>query len=217
MKRIKLIRQLRQAGASRQEARQLSALTSELRHVLPHLDGSAKQQIAHQIGLHRTPLYAKPRFALVGATAAIIILSIAVQFAQPGSPLYALKRATEEVRVILQPSFKEELQHQRQAEQRQIDDQQRSNDQQRSGGTPSDGSGDSSGRGSSNDAAPINLNDGSGKIDELKVDSSGPSSGSGDIKLPEVKSDNSGRGPSIDTSGLSGSSDGGHSVEGPKL
>lgn len=198
MKNIRLNRQLRKAGATRQEARELSGMTNDLRDSVPHLDVSIKRHIGQQIGLRQTPHYARPRFALAGAFAALIILSIAAQFAQPGSPLYALKRATQEVRVILQPSFKDELQHQREDEQRKADEQQRIED------TRSNGSEDSPGSGSSSDGPTIEVNDsGSGKVEDINIDASG--SGSGEIQIPEVKVDSSGK--SIDTSGSGGSND----------
>ncbi|MBC7868742.1 hypothetical protein H7X69_00995 [Candidatus Saccharibacteria bacterium] len=200
MKNIRLNRQLRKAGATRQEARELSDITNDLRDSVPHLDVSVKRQIAQQIGFSQTPIYAKPRFAMVGAFATIMVLSIAAQFAQPSSPLYAIKRATEEVRVILQPSFKDEMQHRRQDEQKQADEQRRIEDTQR------DGNDDNSGRGSSSDDTLIDVNEsGSGRdrIEDAKIDSSG--SGSGEIKIPEVNEDNSVK--SIDSSGSGGSSD----------
>lgn len=207
MKNIRLNRQLRKAGATRQEARELSAITSDLRSSVPHLDASVKHQIAQDIGLRQRSAYAKPRFALAGALAVIVMLSVAAQFAQPGSPLYALKRATEEVRVILQPSFKDELQHRRQDEQRKIDEQQKIED------TRSNGSDDKSGSGGPSDGTPIEINDsGSGKIEDIKIDTSG--SGSGEIQIPEVKVDSSGK--SIDTSGSGGSNDA-TSIDEPKL
>ncbi len=209
MKNIRLNRQLRKAGATRQEARDLSAVTSDLRDSVPHLDTSVKHQIAQDIGLRQRPIYAKPRFALAGALAAIVILSIAAQFAQPGSPLYALKRATEEVRVIIQPSFKAEIQHRRQDEQQKIEDNR--NDGINRGE-------DNSGSGSSSSGTPLKVEDGgsgssgSGKIEDIKVDSSG--SGSGGVQIPEVKVDTSGK--SIDTGGSGGSNDT-PSIDQPKL
>jgi len=206
MKNIRLNRQLRKAGATRQEARQLSAITSDLRDAVPHLDASVKHQIAQDIGLRQRPIYAKPRFAVAGAFAAIVILSIAAQFAQPGSPLYALKRATEEVRVIIQPSFKAEVQQRRHDEQQKIEDNQ--NDGINRGE-------DNSGSGSSSSGTPLKVEDsgsGSGKTEDIKVDPSG--SGSGGVQIPEVKVDTSGK--SLDTGGSGGSNDA-PSVDQPKL
>ncbi len=198
MKNIILKKQLRTAGATRQEARDLSAIINDLRDSVPHLNASVKRQIAQQIGLKPKPIYTKPRFALAGAFVALIILSIAAQFAQPGSPLYALKHATEEVRVILQPSFKNELQHRRQDEQRKIDEQQKIED------TRSNGSDANPSSGSSSDGTPINVNDsGSGKIEDIKVDALG--SGSPEVRTPEVKVDSSGK--SIETNSSGGSND----------
>ena len=216
MKNIRLNRQLRKAGATRQEARELSAITSDLRNSVPHLDASVKQQIAQQIGLRQRPIYAKPRFAVAGALAAIVILSIAAQFAQPGSPLYALKRATEEVRVIIQPSFKAEIQQRRHDEQKKIDEQQKIEDNQNDGINKGE---DNSGSGSSSGGIPLKVEDsgsGSGKTEDIKVDTSGSGSGSGsvDVKTPEVKVDTSGR--SIDASGSGGSNEA-PSVDQPKL
>ena len=198
MKNIILKRQLRKAGATRQEARELSDISNDLRSSVPHLGTSVKHQIAQDIGLRQRPIYAKPRFALAGAFAVIVMLSVAAQFAQPSSPLYALKRATEEVRVILQPSFKDELQHRRQDEQRKADEQQRIED------TRTNGSDDNSGSGSSSGSTTIEVNDsGSGKIEDIKVDTSG--SGSDVIQIPEVQVDSSGQ--SINLNGSESSSD----------
>ncbi len=197
MKNIILKQQLRKAGATSQEARNLTAITDGLRDSIPHLEPSAKQRIAQEIGIGQRPLYARPRFVSAGAFATVALVCIVAQFAQPGSPLYALKRATEEVRVIVQPSFKAELQQRRQDEQK-IEDQQKTDE------IRSSGSEDNSSPGSSSDdtGSGLNLNEsdsgsGSGTVNELNVDSSG--SGSGEIRLPEVKP--------IDTSGSGSSND----------
>lgn len=196
MRNIILKQQLRKEGATSQEAGDLAALTSGLQDSIPHLDASVKQRIAQEIGIGQRPRYTQPRFVSAGAFAAFILVCIIAQFAQPGSPLYALKRATEEVRVIVQPSFKAELQQRRQDEQKKTEDQQKTED------IRTNGSEDKSGPGSSSDdtSGGINVIDsGSGgdTINELKVDTSG--SGSGEIKLPEVKP--------IDTSGSGSSND----------
>ena len=230
MKNFKLSRQLRQAGATSLEARDLAALTTGLNDAVPHLDASVKRQIAQDIGLHQRPVYARPKFALAGAFVALIVLSVLAQFAQPGSPLYALKRATDEVRVILQPSIKADLEHQRQDEQRKADDQQRIEDapsirsdgksgdggssDATSGGTGGSGSGGTDGTGGSGSSSQTGSADGSGKGVDIKVNSSGP--GSGNITTPVTN--NGGGGQSVDGSGSgqSGSSDGG-SGDGLKL
>lgn len=194
MKNYVLKQQLRKAGATSQEARNLTAVTDDLRGSIPHLDASAKQRIAQEIGLDQRPVYARPRFAFAGSLVALIVVCIIAQFAQPGSPLYAIKRATEEMRVIVQPSFKAELQQIRHDDQKKIDEQQKTDDTRSSGGEESPKSSPSS-EDTHND---VNLNDGgSGKAQDVKLDSSG--GGSGVINIPV---DSSG-----DSSGSSGSGD----------
>lgn len=144
MKNILLRKQLRRAGATNQEASDLAATAAALHDLVPHLEASVKQKIAQQIGLKKTPIYARPRFVLAGAFTVLIILSTVAQFAQPGSPLYALKRATEEVIVVIQPSFKTEIEHRREDERRHADDQQKVEDDRR--GRDDDNSGRNGGK-----------------------------------------------------------------------
>lgn len=189
MKNTRLQNQLRRSGATKQESLELASVASRLHGSVPHLSATAKDQIAQQIGIRLVPVYKRPRFALAGAFVGLLILSIAAQFAQPGSPLYALKRVTQEVRVILQPSYKEDLRKEREVEQSGSTD-----DQRRSDDTTTDKAEDNSGSGKTGGDSSGELNDtsGSSKIEDSKTDSSG--SGSGQTKIPEDKPGSSGSG-----------------------
>ena len=123
MKNIFLKRQLKQQGASAKDVKDLAGVSSELKDAAPNLDPKVKKQIAEKIGFKPVRVSNGFRWATGGAFASLLTLVIVAQSAQPGSVLYALKRGTEEVRVIIQPGFDEEdLKQRRQDEQKQDDD-----------------------------------------------------------------------------------------------
>lgn len=123
MKNIFLKRQLKSQGASPKDAEELSGLSAELYGLTPNLDPKAKRKIADEIGFKPIRVGYGFRWATGSAFLALITLVIVAQSAKPGSVLYALKRGTEEVRVIVQPGFdKEDLKQRREEEKKQIDD-----------------------------------------------------------------------------------------------
>lgn len=129
MKNIFLKRQLERQGASTKDATELAGVSDELKDVIPNLDPKAKKQIAQEIGFKPVRVSNSFRWATGGAFVSLLALVVVAQSAQPGSVLYALKRGTEEVRVIVQPGFDEEdLKQRRQDEQKKDDN--KSEDQQ---------------------------------------------------------------------------------------
>ncbi len=124
MRNIFLKWQLRRSGAKTEEAKELVKIASQLKDTVPHLDRQAKKAIAHDVGFkaHRTSN--RLRYATAfGLSLLLVVLTVIAQSAQPGSLLYALKRGSEEVRVIVQPGFDEDdLEKRRRDEQRRIED-----------------------------------------------------------------------------------------------
>lgn len=75
---------------------------------LPSLSDKAMQRIAAISGTKsRAPLFTFVSFS--GAFAALAVIVVAAQFTLPGSPLYGIKRGTEYVRTLLQPSYESSL------------------------------------------------------------------------------------------------------------
>lgn len=112
-------RQLLHQGASPEDANELARIAKDLRGSVPGLNPDVKKQIAQDIGFKPAKNTTNLRFATAGAFVALVVLSVVAQSAQPGSVLYALKRGTEEVRVILQPGFDEDDIQQRREDERQ--------------------------------------------------------------------------------------------------
>lgn len=86
---------------------------------LPTLDKKTKQAIAREIGFGRQPfIWAHPRLSLAAGSLATMMVAIVLvaQSAKPGTTLYQVKRGSEQVRVLVQPSFKQQLQQEQQAE-----------------------------------------------------------------------------------------------------
>lgn len=193
MNKFNLKRQFKQAGSSKTEADSLSKLADNISNVLPSLDPQIKQEIAQQIGFKPVRNIPKLRLGLAGATAVFAILIVSAQSALPGSVLYALKRGSEEIRVIVQPGFnQDDLNKRREDEQDKL--RQKADDS--SNGETEDRSGKSS-----NDDIEGRSGSDSGKNEETKLDNSD----SGSNSSGSSSGDSSGSGSSGSDSG-SGSS-----------
>ena len=97
--------QLKDMGSSKDESRRLADLANELNSITPPLGKATKNRIANEIGFKPTNTIPKLRLSLAGAMAIFVMLIVLAQSATPGSVLYALKRGSEEVRVLVQPGF----------------------------------------------------------------------------------------------------------------
>lgn len=110
-------RDIRQTKPESADMRQLMALANQLSDTtLPRLDPHRKKEIARQIG------FAPKRFSfdwftfghpiLVPAACLVLLAGVLVllsQSATPGHTLYNVKKGTDEIRVIVQPGFKQQL------------------------------------------------------------------------------------------------------------
>ncbi len=184
MKQLRLWWQLKRAGASKQERAELLRVARELNMGDVHLSREAKDGIAEQIGFKPMHVKARRRVGFAGAFALFLVLVVASVFAQPGSPLYALKRGIEDVRALVQPGYKQELEKERELEQERINHD--SNDD-RTGNDDRRGSDDTSTSGNADD-------------------SSGRSSGEDSTKNSDSSTRNSSGSGSDDTGGSSNSS-----------
>lgn len=176
MKNFNLQRQLKSQGASSKDAKALSGVAKNIGNAeLPGLSPEAKKRIAAEIGIGSSPFafFTIPRLAIGGALALIALLIGFSQVALPGSPLYSIKRGTEEVRLLLQPGFtQQDVEDRRADEQRRLDSNRSTDDD--SGDTTEDN------HDSSEDARKSSAESGGDhkSSDENSDDSSGSNSGS---------------------------------------
>jgi hypothetical protein len=191
MNQSKLARDLQKAGASKREARDLSAVAGKINDVvIPHLSPDAKARIANDIGFGYNPYRRAMGYAWKGAAAfAVLMIIVLAQPAKPGSALYSVKRGTDKVKTFLQdtiPFIGDDDSN---------DDSKSSQQSERRNG-------------SSN-----NLNDDSGNAEDIFDDNGGSSNGSTDDSNASGSnsgsSGTSGSNTSGSTSGGSGSTSGG--------
>lgn len=225
-KDLKLKKELRGAGSDDAEARDLLKTAAKIRGAArPKPASRSKDQIYASITGKQVSGWHLPiiRHALAYSMAIIILSGGTVAYAQttlPGNPLYTVKRATEDVRLWIQPSYAKHIAQERQKEldelkkrgessdriQKAEDDLKNAEDrvQQQSGDSGTEdqsGSGTSSG-GDSRTSGDDSPHSGSGSSSGSSGDSGSDStSGSGG------HDDGSGSGDS----GNNGSSDGGDS------
>lgn len=118
---IRLWWQLKRDGMSDNQYNELDGVARQLKLTDVHLSREAKDAIAEQIGFK--PVHTHTRtMALAGALGVLLLtVTSAAQFTHRGSPLYSLKRGTQNVRAIVQPSYKQELDQERAQEEQQIE------------------------------------------------------------------------------------------------
>lgn len=219
MRNIRLWWQLKRSGTSRADRAAMMAVAKKLQHDNTHLSRHAKDAIAEQIGFKPVHVRFHHRLQTAGAAVAFVAVIIVAQFAHPGSPLYALKRGTQHVRAIIQPSYKHELEQEQEQQEKETEQHQsqertegshKESTEQKSGddhsgtsGSSDDSHGGTSGTSGSNSGSS---HDGSNS----GSDSSGSGSNSGSS---DGSSSNSGSGSS-NTSGSNSSSSGGSSDSG---
>ena len=116
IKQALLRRELRKGGAHG-DARDLAALTAYMSAGIPSLSRRTKREIAEQLGLQR-PHRSWVRGMEFGSAfaACLVLVLLFSQMAIPGSPLYAIKRVSEDARLKVQPSFMYEIVDRRKAE-----------------------------------------------------------------------------------------------------
>lgn len=185
MKNIILRWQLRQQGASAKDAKALSSVAKNVgRADSPGLSSDAKKRIAAEIGIaNRWQFVTIPRLAIGGALALFAVVVAFSQSALPGTPLYSIKRGSEQVRLLVQPGFnQQDIQQRRESEQQKVED----NNEHKSGSTSK-----------SSDDSGLTSKSGDSTRDRSGSDDSKSSSGS------------STSGESGSTSGGSGSTSGG--------
>lgn len=215
MSDLKLRAELHEQASRPEIADDLAELAAKMSASdVPHLSKRAKKAIASHIGIARQPLWRRPSvLALSGSFAAIVLLVVIAQSAQPGSVLYALKRGTENARATVDPGFKKSIVDRREKE---VDDLKKANAddsrlhhaekeletaRERAGEGSDDRSKDAT------EGQKIEIND-----DKSGSSSGTSNSGSGSSITPESSS-NSGSGStsgSGNSSGSSGSGSGGH-------
>lgn len=123
MKNYFIKKQLVDQGESAKDAKELADVAQKLHGAYPQLSTEAKKQIAHDIGFTQAKTTTSFRFATAGAFAVLLVLVLFAQSAQPGSVLYALKRGSEEVRLVLQPGFDDDdIQQRRDDESKRADE-----------------------------------------------------------------------------------------------
>lgn len=116
MKDYKLRSQLKADGATPKELEALAALAKTLPTVAPRgLSPEAKRQIAEEIGITRVARVPKLVLSGVGGFAAIVVVVMS-QSSLPGSPLYPVKRSSEKVREVVQPSYTNDVVEKRKEE-----------------------------------------------------------------------------------------------------
>lgn len=107
--RYRLKRELRQAGATERELTGLLATFSALDATTqPRLSNETRKRIeAISGGRRKWPVITT--WAMSGSFAVFVALVISAQFAEPSSALYGLRRSTEDIRALVQPSYRDEL------------------------------------------------------------------------------------------------------------
>jgi hypothetical protein len=170
MKNLLLRMQLRRQGATREEAKALAEIANKIGVSTSGLIPQAKSRIARGIGFKQRGHRVNYRLVLGGSFAALAIMVVVAQSALPGSPLYALKRGSEEVRTVVEPGFNDDdLRQRREIEQRKIQENQEREDNH-SGRIENSSGADTSGK---------NTQENSGdnqQVQEQKIDNSGPGS-----------------------------------------
>lgn len=103
MKNLRLKHQLKNDGASQQEAEALSYTAAQMRHLdVPDLRLEAKSRIANEVGFNYNPH--RQSIIRVWQTAIALLLIIVVVFAQsaqPGSAFYRVKQGSDKVESIV--------------------------------------------------------------------------------------------------------------------
>ncbi len=104
VKRLVLERQLRRQRVKREDVPELLGVAEQLNATeLPVLSRAARQRIEQAtVRPSKAPLVAK--WSLAGAFAAVAVVVTTAQFSSPGSPLYAVKRATNDIQAFFQPT-----------------------------------------------------------------------------------------------------------------
>jgi hypothetical protein len=216
VKQFRLRHELRVAGASRQEARELAQFVRSLPTDRPMLSRERKNAIAADIGFKMPSPLSRHRMVLASGFATLLLISAAAlaQAALPGTKLYALKRGTENVRVLVQPGYRQEVVERRkdelnelrkvnaskesvhEAEEAVHESVEELQESKRSGADDSKSGGGSSGSGSSSGS--------SGTSDESKGSGSGNSGSSDSSGSDSNTSGSSGSGKSSGGSSSSG-------------
>jgi uncharacterized membrane protein YgcG len=192
VKNLLLKLELRRNGATAADADTMARIADSIGRDVPGLSNDAKQRIADEIGFSaKKSFVTAPRLVFASFAVLFIALVVLAQSAKPGQILYGLKRGSDQVRVIVQPGFKQtDLQERRAAEQINIGDDTKT--PRTSGSTKSD---DKDATGSVQK-----------RLDDLKRSTSG-SSNQGESQ--KSGSSNSGSGSSGGSHGGSGSDDSG--------
>ena len=121
MNRLLLRQQFKRQGLAKKDVKSLSNIAHGLGNAYPSLSSESKKRIAAEIGFKPQGFFTLYRVAAGSAFAAFAVLIVLAQSALPGSVLYALKRGTEEVRVVLQPGFgDDQLKQRRDEEQKKL-------------------------------------------------------------------------------------------------
>ena len=185
MKKLILWWQLKKSGMHPDEYRELDAVARQLKLQDVHLSREAKDDIAEQIGFKPVHIKLRHHVQFASGFALFALLVVAAQFSHSGSPLYALKRGTQNVRAVVQPSYKQELEQER-AEEEQVETENDSGDNSGRGSDDSTTSSDGSDRQSDNrhhrrsrDSRQRDREDSSGSGSSNESDGSDDSSSSG--------------------------------------
>lgn len=127
----KLVKELRLAGAVAEELTGLSDVADILQRVSPPgLTAAARQRIDNRLPValddeKPRKRWLMPAMASAGAFAILLVTVFATQSALPGSPLYALKRGMEELRVKVDPGYANQIQQNRKQESQELEQQQK--------------------------------------------------------------------------------------------
>ncbi len=213
MKYFNLKRQLKSQGASAKDAKALSGVAKNVSKAeLPGLSPEAKKRIAAEIGIESSPLgfFTVPRLAIGGALAIFALLIGFSQAALPGSPLYSLKRGTEEVRLLLQPGFnQQDVEDRRSDEQRRLGNTQSSTDDSIDDNEDDDSdSAEDTHKSGTQSSEDHDSNESEDSSDDSSGRNSGSSGTSGSSDSSSESDDDSGSGSNSGSSGGSGSNSG---------
>ncbi len=124
MKDLLLKLELRRNGATAADADAMARIATSIGHDVPGLSSEAKKRIADEIGfVSRKQFVTAPRLVFASVAVLFMVLVLLAQSSKPGQILYGLKRGSDQVRVIVQPGFKQtDLQERRAAEQVKVGD-----------------------------------------------------------------------------------------------
>jgi len=109
MKQNQLKKDLSASSAKQKDIQKMMGVVETLQSTqLPSLSDATRHKIEAIPGnKSRAPLFT---FVSLGSAFAVFLVMVfAAQFALPGSPLYGIKRGTEYIRALIQPSYKEDL------------------------------------------------------------------------------------------------------------